>query len=59
MGEGRKGKADGRARRQGAREVRRKRMVEERRREGRVGVFIETRTKASGGKAETAGEKEK
>lgn len=59
MGEGRKGKADGRARRQGAREVRRKRMAEERKREGRVGVFIETRTKASGGKAETAGEKEK
>lgn len=28
-------------------------------REGRVGVLIETRTKASGGRAETAGETEK
>lgn len=40
-------------------EVRRKRMVEERKREGRVGVLIETRTKASGGRAKTAGETEK
>lgn len=34
-------------------------MVEERKREGRVGVLIETRTKASGRRAKTAGETEK
>lgn len=42
-----------------AREVRRKRMVEKRKREGRVWVLIETRTKASGRRAKTAGETEK
>lgn len=45
-------------RRRNAREVRRKKIVEERKREGIVGVLIETRTKASGVKAKTAGETE-
>lgn len=34
-------------------------MVKGRKREGRAGVLIETRTKASGGRAKTAGETEK
>lgn len=42
-----------------ARELGRKKRGEERRREGRDGVLIETGTKASGRKAKTAGEMEK
>lgn len=34
-------------------------MVKGRKREGRAGVLIETRTKASGRRAKTAGETEK
>lgn len=54
-----RGQRTGLQRRRKTQEVRRKKMVKERKSEGRVGVLIETRTKANGGRAKTAGEMEK